>query len=45
MGALVFLIIVVAALVLFDALAVRYGVDSRIESDDPRRSPYPPGIS
>jgi len=41
---LVFFIIVVAALIVFDALAVRYGVDSRLEWDDPRRSPYPPGI-
>jgi len=29
----------------FAALAVRYGVDSRIDSDDPRRSAYPVGIS
>ena len=29
----------------FAALSVRYGVDSRIDSDDPRRSPYPVGIS
>ena len=29
----------------FAALAVRYGVDSRVDSDDPRRSPYPVGIS
>lgn len=29
----------------FAALSVRYGVDSRVESTDPRRSPYPVGIS
>ena len=29
----------------FAALSVRYGVDSRVDSDDPHRSPYPVGIS
>jgi hypothetical protein len=29
----------------FAALSVRFGVDSRIESNDPRRSDYPVGIS
>ena len=29
----------------FAALSVRYGVDSRIDSLDPRRSDYPVGIS
>ena len=29
----------------FAALSVRYGVDSRDESTDPRRSPYPVGIN
>jgi hypothetical protein len=29
----------------FAALSVRFGVDSRVESDDPRRSDYPVGIS
>jgi hypothetical protein len=29
----------------FAALSVRYGVDSRIDSTDPRRSDYPVGIS
>jgi hypothetical protein len=29
----------------FAALSVRYGVDSREDSTDPRRSPYPVGIS
>jgi len=29
----------------FAALSVRFGVDSRVDSDDPRRSPYPVGIN
>jgi hypothetical protein len=29
----------------FAALSVRFGVDSREDSTDPRRSPYPVGIS
>ena len=29
----------------FAALSVRYGVDSRVDSDDPRRASYPVGIS
>ena len=29
----------------FAVLATRYGVDSRIDSLDPRRSDYPVGIS
>ena len=29
----------------FAVLSVRYGVDSRVDSDDPRRSSYPVGIS
>jgi hypothetical protein len=29
----------------FAALSVRYGVDSRVDSSDPRRSPYPVGIN
>jgi len=44
MDGFVILVAAFAALVLFAALAVRYGVDSRIESTDPRRSPYPVGI-
>ena len=40
-GLVVFIVILVA----FAALALRYGVDSREESDDPRRSPYPVGLS
>jgi hypothetical protein len=30
---------------IFAALSVRYGVDSREDSNDPRRSEYPVGIS
>ena len=29
----------------FAVLSVRYGVDSRVDSTDPRRSPYPVGIN
>ena len=42
MLALLILLIVFGA---FAALSVRYGVDSRVDSDDPRRSSYPVGIS
>ena len=45
MGALIIFAIVIAALVAFNALALRFGVDSRIDSTDPRRSPYPIGIN
>jgi hypothetical protein len=45
MGAFFIVVIAVAALAVFAALAVRYGVDSRVESRDPRRSDYPVGIS
>jgi hypothetical protein len=38
------LVTAIAVLVLF-ALAVGFGVDSRSDSADPRRSPYPVGIS
>jgi hypothetical protein len=38
MPALVVLFIIVAALSLFGAMAVQFGVDSRIDSIDPRRS-------
>ncbi|MFL5674875.1 MAG: hypothetical protein ACJ779_07705 [Chloroflexota bacterium] len=38
------LIALFAVFAVFGALAVRYGVDSRIDSTDPRRSPYPVGI-
>jgi len=44
MVGLIFIAAVVAALAIFAALADRYGVDSRIDSTDPRRSPYPVGI-
>jgi len=42
MIALSFLFLVLLAVA---ALADRYGVDSRIESDDPRRPLYPVGIT
>ena len=29
----------------FAALSVRFGVDSRVDSNDPRRSAYPVGIN
>jgi hypothetical protein len=29
----------------FAALSVRFSVDSRVDSTDPRRSPYPVGIN
>ncbi len=45
MVGLLILFIIVAAPAVFDALAARYGVDSRIDSTDPRRSIYPVGIS
>ena len=38
MSALIVLIIIVAALSLFGAMAIQFGVDSRIDSIDPRRS-------
>ena len=45
MAAFFIIVIAVVALAAFDALAVRYGVDSRLESRDPRRSEYPVGIN
>jgi hypothetical protein len=45
MDGFIILVAAFAALVLFAGLAVRYGVDSRIDSTDPRRSPYPIGIN
>ena len=36
MSGLLFIGIIIAALVVFDVLAQRYGVDSRAESRDPR---------
>ena len=44
MDGFIILVAASAAIVLFAGLAVRFGVDSRIESTDPRRSPYPVGI-
>jgi hypothetical protein len=38
MSGLIVLLIIVVALVLFDALAVQFGTDSRIDPRDPRRS-------
>ena len=45
MGAFFIIVIATIAVAAFAALAVRYGVDSRLESTDPRRSDYPIGIS
>ena len=42
MLALLVMLIVFGA---FAVLSARFGVDSRIDSTDPRRSPYPVGIS
>ena len=39
------LLIMFIGFVAFALLATRYGVDSRIDSSDPRRSEYPVGIS
>jgi hypothetical protein len=36
MSGLLFMAVVIAALVILDVLALRYGVDSRSESQDPR---------
>ncbi len=44
MGAIVILGLMVV-LAVFAALADRFGVDSRIDSQDPRRPVYPVGIS
>ena len=45
MDAFSFVIIVIAALGVFAVLAARFGVDSRPDFDDPRRSAYPVAIS
>ena len=37
--------VIFIVLAVFAALSVRFGVDSRIDSTDPRRSDYPVGIS
>jgi hypothetical protein len=39
------LVILFIVSVVFAALSVRFGVDSREDSTDPRRSLYPVGIS
>ena len=44
MDVFIMLVAAFAALVLFAVLAVQYGVDSRLDSTDPRRSPYPVNI-
>ena len=44
MDAFIMLVAAIAALVLFAALAVQYGVDSRDGSVDPRGPLYPVGI-
>jgi hypothetical protein len=44
MAGFIFFTAVVVVLAIFAVLAARYGVDSRIDSQDPRRSPYPIGI-
>ena len=44
MDGFIILVAAFAALVLFAVAATRYGVDSRLDSIDPRRSPYPVGI-
>ena len=41
MGAIFILVVAIGLLAVFDLLVARYGVDSRVESRDPRRSPYP----
>ena len=38
-------LLLIAVLAVFAVLADRYGVDSRIDSQDPRRPVYPVGIS
>ncbi|MGH2925941.1 MAG: hypothetical protein ACRDK1_08220 [Solirubrobacterales bacterium] len=41
----VFILGIIAAMVLFGLAALQWGVDSRDESDDPRRSMYPVSIN
>jgi len=45
MATLVIFAVIVAAIAAFDLLALRFGVDSRVDSQDPRRSAYPIGIN
>jgi len=42
---LVFFALVATVLALFDFAAVRWGVDSTVDSTDPRRPAIPTGIS
>jgi hypothetical protein len=44
MDGFIILVAAFAALVLFAVAATQYGVDSRSDSTDPRRSAYPVGI-
>jgi hypothetical protein len=44
MSGLLVVAIILVGLAVFGALAVRFGVDSRTDSGDPRRSGYPVGI-
>ena len=44
MSGLIILLIVMAALFVLGIAATAWGVDSRDESGDPRRSSYPVGI-
>jgi hypothetical protein len=41
MDAIIILLLAVTALIVFDALALAFGVDSRDDSADPRRPAYP----
>jgi hypothetical protein len=45
MATLVILAVIVAVIAMFDVVAFRFGVDSRVDSQDPRRSAYPIGIN
>jgi hypothetical protein len=45
MGAFFIFAVAAAAIVAFEVLAIRYGVDSRDGSNDPRRPQYPVGIN
>lgn len=42
---MIVLLIMFVVFAAFAALSVRFGVDSRVDSNDPRRSDYPVGIS
>ncbi|MFL5647617.1 MAG: hypothetical protein ACJ776_04390 [Chloroflexota bacterium] len=45
MDAFIMLVAVIAALALFAGFAARFGVDSRVDSTDPRSPAYPVGIT